>query len=90
MVRSSTVRVLKSKFAYEIAKILKEEGFIEFIVTTESDSNYFLLGLKFKGLKRKPYITKIFRISSLGRRVYVRGNGIPKVLGGIGVAIRFL
>lgn len=68
-----------------VTKILKEEGFIE---SFDFNNHLISIKLKFKkGSKRKPYISFIKRISKPGLRVYVNVNNIPKILGGIGVAI---
>ena len=68
-----------------VAKILKDEGFVD---SFEFDGNLISIKLKFKkGSKRKPYISFIKRVSKPGLRVYVNVNKIPKILGGIGIAI---
>nr|YP_009145407.1 ribosomal protein S8 [Cryptoglena skujai]AKL39032.1 ribosomal protein S8 [Cryptoglena skujai] len=90
--RSRKVKVIKTNLTLNIAKILKQEGFIEsFDVVSNLELNnsydFILITLKFKGLKQKPYITQLKRISKPGFRVYVSHNNIPKVLGGIGIAV---
>lgn len=97
-VKSRTVVVLRTKLTLNISQILKQEGFIdsfeEFgdIILTETGFFYkfILLNLKYKGVKQKPYITQLKRVSKPGFRVYVNQNNVPKVLGGIGIAVRLL
>ena len=79
------VLVPYTKINFSIAKILRDEGFID---SFEDNTDFISIKLKFKkGLKSKPYISFIKRVSKPGLRVYVNVNNIPKVLGGIGVAI---
>lgn len=98
LVKARSVSVLRTKISLNLCQILKEEGFIdsfeEFgdVVFTETGffHKYILITLKYRGVKQQPYITYIKRISKPGLRVYVSKNNVPKVLGGIGVAVRFL
>jgi small subunit ribosomal protein S8 len=82
-----------SKIKVEIARILKEEGFIEGyeVVTEENKPSHKVLRvrLKYTGERRqrRPVITGLTRISRPGRRVYTRKQDIPWVLSGMGVAI---
>lgn len=79
------VSVPFTKINVSIAKILKEEGFVD---SFDCIDNSIFIKLKFKkSSKRKPYISFIKRVSKPGLRVYVNVNNIPKILGGIGVAI---
>lgn len=76
----------------EIARILKEEGFIESyeIVTDENAVQATLrIRLKYVGERRqrRPVITGLERVSRPGRRVYTHKQDIPWVLSGMGVAI---
>jgi len=78
-----------SKVKAEIARLLKEEGYIENYSVTEGPKAMLVVDLKYFGKRRvrRPVITGIRRISTPGRRVY-RGKGeIPWVLSGMGVAI---
>lgn len=91
--RSRKVKVIKTNLTVNIAKILKQEGFIESFdvfsgLEMNSPFDFILITLKFKGLKQKPYITGLKRVSKPGFRVYVNHNNIPIVLGGVGVAVR--
>jgi small subunit ribosomal protein S8 len=81
-----------SKVKVEIAKILKEEGYLENYEVADGESpSQKVLRLKIKYFgerrERKPVITGIERVSRPGRRVYTRKQDIPWVLSGIGVAI---
>jgi small subunit ribosomal protein S8 len=70
----------------EIAKILKEEGFIEgFSVSDDGVKRVLSVVNKFVG--RRSVVTDLKRVSRPGLRRYVGADEIPKVLGGIGVAI---
>lgn len=87
LVKTKYVLVPKTKLTKQIAQILCEEGFIEGVEEIEPLPLYLRLSLKYKGKKQNPYLTKCLRISKPGLRVYANRNEIPKVLGGIGVAI---
>lgn len=86
-VRRETVEAPASKLKRGIAEILKREGFIrdyEFV----DDGKQGLLRLYLKyGPNKERVITGLKRISRPGRRVYVRKDQLPKVLGGLGIAI---
>lgn len=76
-----------SKLKTEIARILSEEGFIESYEKVEQDNRKILkIKLRF-GPDKERSITGIKRISKPGLRVYARRDQVPKVLGGLGVAI---
>jgi small subunit ribosomal protein S8 len=81
-----------SKVKVEIAKILKDEGYLEaFEVADGESATQKVLRLKIKYIgdrrERKPVLTGLQRISRPGRRVYTKKQEIPWVLSGIGVAI---
>ena len=81
------VTVPASKLKIELAKILKEEGFIkEYKVVSENVQKNILLTLKY-GNKKEKVITGLKRISKPGLRVYVKSDEVPKVLNGLGIAI---
>lgn len=81
------VSIPASNIKREIAKILKEEGFIDGIKDIkDSRQGVLRIFLKYTSKKQKA-ITGIKRISKPGLRIYVDSNHIPKVLGGYGVAI---
>ena len=81
------VSVPSSKLKVELARILKEEGFIkEYKVESVGVEKNILLTLKY-GNKKEKEITGLKRISKPGLRVYVRSDEVPKVLNGLGIAI---
>ena len=85
--RSKEVIIPSSKMKLEIAKILKEEGFIEeFKVNNESVQSTLTLTLKY-GQNKERVITGLKRISKPGLRVYAKAEDIPRVLNGLGIAI---
>nr|YP_010337970.1 ribosomal protein S8 [Timspurckia oligopyrenoides]UNJ17555.1 ribosomal protein S8 [Timspurckia oligopyrenoides] len=82
------VQVPATKMTTSITNIFKEEGFINnYEVVNEGLKSYILISLKYKGKKRNPVITALKRISKPGLRVYANHKEIPRVLGGLGVAI---
>jgi len=86
------VAMPSSKLKVEIARILKEEGFIagHEVVDGESPTHKVLrMRLRYVGERRnrRPVITGLERVSSPGRRVYTGKRDIPWVLSGMGVAI---
>ena len=92
MTGHSQVAMPSSKIKVEIAKILKEEGFIEsFEVADGERSGFKVLRIKIKYVgerrERKPVISGLERVSKPGRRIYTKRQDIPWVLSGIGVAI---
>ena len=88
MVKHQIVQIPATKMSLAIAKILKEEGFIEdFESYEENKLKYLLLSLKYTGKSRKPVICKIKRISKPGLRVYSNSKELPKVLDNLGIAI---
>lgn len=87
MVRHEKVEIPASNLKKEIARILKEEGFIrdaEFI--DDNKQGMIRLFLKY-GQNSERVITGLKRISKPGLRVYAQTNEVPRVLGGLGVAI---
>lgn len=81
------VDIPTSKLKLEIARILKEEGYIkDYRLITENNHQMIRVFLKY-GDKKRPVIAGLKRISKPGLRVYAGANEIPKVLGGLGTAI---
>lgn len=92
MAGHTLVALPSSKLKLEIAKILKDEGFLDGfeVADTENSAQKVLrLKLKYTGERRerRPVISGIERVSKPGRRVYTKKQDIPWVLSGIGVAI---
>jgi small subunit ribosomal protein S8 len=76
-----------SKLKVEIAKLLKNEGYIrDFHVEQGESFPILVVELKF-GRNRERVITDLKRVSRPGRRVYARKDRLPRVLGGMGTAI---
>ena len=81
------VSVPASKLKEELARILKEEGFIEDYKIVKKDvQGTIVLTLKY-GKNKERVITGLKRISKPGLRVYVKSEEVPKVLNGLGIAI---
>lgn len=75
-----------SKLKFEIARILKEEGFVESFEMVSSEGHSSIrLGLKYVG--SRCVITDLSRVSRPGLRRYVGATEIPRVLSGIGISI---
>jgi small subunit ribosomal protein S8 len=76
-----------SRLKEEIARILKEEGYItDFHVEKGESFDTLVVELKF-GRNRERVITDLKRVSKPGRRVYARRDRLPRVLGGMGISI---
>lgn len=87
LVRHDKLTLPSSKLKVEVAKALKGEGFIaDFIIHEKAPQNELTLVLKY-GPNREPVITGIKRESKPGLRRYVNVRDIPRVKGGMGVAI---
>jgi len=80
------VTVPSSKLKIEIARILKQEGYIAEYATRE-DGKQGLLTVTLRYNNRERVLQHIERVSKPGRRIYVGKTEIPRVLGGLGVAI---
>ncbi len=78
-----------SRMKEEIARLLKEEGYIrDFSVTRKDGLSYDTLSIELKyGPRRERIITDLKRVSTPGRRVYAGKDKLPRVLGGMGTAI---
>lgn len=90
MAGKSAVDMPKSKIKVEIARILKEEGFIEdYTIGEETPVPILRITLKYYGARRarRPVITNLTRVSKPGRRVYRNCADLPRVLSGTGIAI---
>ena len=87
--KHDTVDIPSSTMKVSIAEILKKEGYIkEFEVKTdEKGFNYIHIVMKYGKDKNEKIISGLKRISKPGLRVYANTDEIPKVLGGLGVAI---
>jgi small subunit ribosomal protein S8 len=81
------VEMPTSKMKVDIARLLKEEGYIrDYHVVKGESFDTLVVDLKF-GRNRERVISGLKRVSKPGRRVYARKDRLPRVLGGMGVAI---
>jgi small subunit ribosomal protein S8 len=88
MARHSQVAMPTSKMREGIAKILKEEGFIQDYEILPGKFSSLLIHLKYTRERRsRPVITGLTRVSKPGRRTYVGSQEIPRVRSGLGIAI---
>lgn len=87
MVSHASVEMPSSKLKVQLAKLLKEEGFIT-DYTEKEVGKFKVLEITLKyDAKNKPVISKLERISKPGLRSYSKAKTLPKVLGGMGIAI---
>jgi small subunit ribosomal protein S8 len=85
-VEKASVVMPSSKLKAAIAKVLKDEGYIdEFAVTEQGGKSTLTIGLKYYA--GRPVIERLQRVSRPGLRVYKGRNEIPQVMNGLGVAI---
>jgi small subunit ribosomal protein S8 len=82
-----TVTMPTSRAKVEIARLLKEEGYIrDYHVEKGESFDNLVIELKY-GRNRERVISGLKRVSKPGRRIYARKDRLPRVLGGMGVAI---
>ena len=82
-----TVTMPTSRAKVEIARLLREEGYIRDYRVEKGDSfDQLVIELKY-GRNRERVISGLRRVSKPGRRIYARKDRLPRVLGGMGVAI---
>ena len=87
MARHDNVSMPVSKMKVNIAKILKQEGYISaYEVVGTGIEKQIKITLKYQE-RNKPMITGLKRVSKPGLRLYVQRNEIPRVYGGMGIAI---
>ncbi|NCJ08031.1 30S ribosomal protein S8 [Synechococcales cyanobacterium C] len=88
MARHQKTEVPSTKITRSIASVLRDEGFIaDYEEAGEGVKRHLVIALKYRGKNRQPIITRLQRISRPGLRVYSRRQELPRVLGGIGIAI---
>lgn len=87
MARHDSVLVPSSKIKLAVAKILRDEGFIkEYDVVKGKQQRVIKIYLKYTD-KKEPIIEGLQRVSKPGLRIYVSKSEIPRVYGGLGIAI---
>lgn len=88
LARHDTTLIPSTRMTRNIAQVLKAEGFIDdFKVEGEGIKEQIVVALKYRGKHRQPIITALKRVSKPGLRVYANRRELPRVLGGIGIAI---
>jgi small subunit ribosomal protein S8 len=85
--RQARVDLPSSKLKVEVARILKEEGYISNLKVAEEGKKRVLKIFLRYGTDGRSVISNLERVSTPGRRVYVGAREIPKVLGGLGISI---
>ncbi|MBP7211281.1 30S ribosomal protein S8 [bacterium] len=87
MVAHETVELPSSKLKVELAKLLKDEGYIvDYSVKDSGKFKILSIALKYDE-KNKPVISNLSRISRPGLRTYCKSKNLPQVFGGLGIAI---
>jgi len=85
--RQDQVLIPASQMKLELARILKSEGYIQkYSVVEEKPQAKIRINLKYAP-DRSPVISDIKRVSTPSRRIYVSRNEIPRIKGGLGIAI---
>ena len=85
MTERAVVAMPSSKVKVAIAKVLKDEGYIEGYKVSEAQKPMLEIALKYYA--GRPVIEKIERVSSPGLRIYRAKDSIPRVMNGLGIAI---
>jgi small subunit ribosomal protein S8 len=86
LAEKATVQMPSSKVKVAIAKVLKDEGYVEgFAVVGEANRPQLEIALKYHA--GRPVIEKIERVSKPGLRIYRSKDDIPRVMNGLGIAI---
>jgi small subunit ribosomal protein S8 len=86
-VRKPTVKMPSSKIKVAIAGVLKAEGYITDFRTSDIGNNKAELEIQLKYFEGRPVIERLHRVSRSGLRQYRSKHDLPKVLGGLGIAI---
>ena len=88
IVKHQTTNLPATKLTRSIATVQRTEGYVgEYEEVGEGIDKKLVLTLKYKGKNRLPIITALKRVSKPGLRVYSNHKDLPKVLGGIGIAV---
>ncbi|MCQ2789767.1 MAG: 30S ribosomal protein S8 [bacterium] len=86
MVSHESVEMPSSKLKVELAKLLKEEGYIV-DYSTRQEGKFAYLTIELKYDNKKPVIENLKRISKPGLKTYCKSKNLPQVFGGLGIAI---
>jgi len=84
--RHESVAVPNSRIKAEIARVLKSEGFIRDYEMPKEQDRDIKIHLRYSG-KRDPVVSGLKRISKPGLRIYTKAKDMPRILGGLGIAI---
>lgn len=90
LVRHEIVVTNTSNMLIDIAKILKEEGYIEKFYLSKCQKGeypYLIIVLRYVGIRKEPSLKFIKRVSKPGCRIYVNKKNLPMILSGYGMAI---
>jgi small subunit ribosomal protein S8 len=88
LAKHQTTSIPATRMTLSIARVMKQEGFIaDFEETGESIDRPLVVALKYEGKNRQSIIKRLKRVSKPGLRVYSNSKELPRVLGGIGIAI---
>lgn len=86
MVNHQSVEIPASKLKVELVKLLKEEGYIADYKLVDKDA-FKVINVELKYIGNKPVIRGLRRVSTPGLRAYSKAKNLPRVFGGLGVAI---
>jgi len=88
LAKHKVVNIEATRMTISMAKVMCDEGFIDNMEKISIDNKpYLVLTLKYEGNGKHSFITCLKRISKPGRRVYVNARNLPRILGGLGIAI---
>jgi small subunit ribosomal protein S8 len=88
LAKHKIVNIEATRMTISMAKVMCDEGFIDNMEKISIDNRpYLVLTLKYEGNGKHSFITCLKRISKPGRRVYVNARNLPRILGGLGIAI---
>ncbi len=87
-IRAERVDIPASRLKLEIAKVLKEEGYIKgYKLLKDKRQGVLRITMKYVGAEETRIVSGLKRISKPGRRVYVGKDQVPRVMAGVGIAI---
>merc|ERR1712029_405233 len=84
-IKNNKVTMYSSKIKIAIVNVLKKEGYIKDYIVTKDKKQVLEIFLKYH--RGEPVIKRIFRVSKPSFRIYKNKKNLPKVLGGLGIAI---
>ena len=87
MAKKSQVTIPHSKMKESLAKILNKNGWLGRVTVAKSKENFSQIIIDLLYDRKLPKVTEIVIVSKPGRRVYVKADGLPRVLGGLGMAV---